>query len=172
MQSQRVFITRLILVIIGILTIFVSPFAYADPPEGYPFVKYDKGLNEAQKTNKKIFLYLGRLGCGFCDKTNKESFSNPDIKKKYTTHYVLVYVDAESGDRLRLPSGEQITEEQLAARLKTLVTPYFLFLEPDGTLIMKAPGFKTVGDLQIFDRYINGGDYKTMSLAQFIERAK
>jgi len=172
MESQRVFTVWSVTAFIGILTLFVSLSVYADPPKGYPFVRYDKGLQTAQEKGKKVFLYIGRYGCGFCDKTNKESFSNTDIKKRYTNHYILVYVDAESGRRLRLPSGEQITEQQLAARLKTLVTPYFLFLEPDGTLIMKAPGFKTAGDFQTFDRYIYEGHYKTMSLAQFLKSKK
>lgn len=172
MESQRVFIVWPVTALIGILTLIASLSVYADPPKDYSFVQYDKGLHAAQKEGKKIFLYIGRYGCGFCDKTNKESFSNPDIKKRYTNHYILVYVDAESGRRLRLPSGEQITEQQLAARLKTLVTPYYLFLESDGTLIMKAPGFKTVDDLRTFDRYISEGHYKTMSLAQFIKSKK
>jgi thioredoxin-related protein len=172
MERQSVFTVWPVTALIGILTLLVSQSVCAEPPKGYPFVRYDKGLQTAQEKGKKIFLYFGRYGCGFCDKTNKESFSNPDIKKRYINHYILVYVDAESGRRLHLPSGEQITEQQLGARLKTLVTPYFLFLEPDGTLIMKAPGFKTVEDLQTFDRYINEGHYKTMSLAQFVESKK
>jgi len=47
-----------------------------------------------------------------------------------------------------------------------------LFLEPDGTLIMKAPGFKTVEDLQTYDRYISQDHYKSMTLTQFIETKK
>jgi thioredoxin-related protein len=172
MDIRRVLNVWPVTAVIGMLTLLVSLSVYADAPEGYQFISYDKGLYAAQKSGKKIFMYLGRYGCGFCDKTNKESFSNPDIKKRYTNHYILVYVDAESGRRLRLPSGEQITEQQLGARLKTLVTPYFLFLEPDGTLIMKAPGFKTVEDLQTYDRYISQDHYKSMTLTQFIETKK
>jgi thioredoxin-related protein len=154
----------------SVITVFLlalSLEAVADPPEGYPFMAYDEGLSVAGESGKRVFLYFGRYGCGFCDKTNKESFSDKDVARRYKDHYVLVYADAESGRRLTLPSGETITEQQLGARLKTLVTPYFLFLEPDGSLIMKAPGFKTVKDLLAFDAYVDGGHYKSMSLAQF-----
>ncbi len=140
----------------------------ADPPPGYTFVRYDEGLRIAKRDGKRVFAYFGRHGCGFCDKTNKESFSDAELRKLYAEHYVLVYVDAESGRRLQLPSGETITEMELGAIMKTLVTPYFLFLEPDGKVIHKAPGFQTAQAFMEFDRYIHGGHYKQQTLAQFL----
>lgn len=141
---------------------------HADPPTGYPFVPYDEGLRQAQASGKKIFLYFGRYGCAWCDKTNKESFSDAGLKQLYSDNYVLVYVDAESGTRLTLPSGERITEMELGARLNVFATPVFLYLEPDGSSILKAPGFKTVQDFRDFDRFVRGGHYKKMKLLEFL----
>lgn len=142
--------------------------AWADPPPGYPFVSYDQGMVRAKEEAKPVFLYFGRYGCAWCDKTNKESFSNPEIRKRYTEHYVLVYVDAESGRRLKLPDGERITEAELGARFKAFATPLFVFLEPDGKEIVKIPGFKTVADFLDYDRYVNEGHYKSQTLLQFL----
>ena len=140
----------------------------ADPPKGYTFLRYDEGLRIAKRDGKRVFAYFGRYGCGYCDKTNKESFSDAEIRKLYTEHYVLVYVDAESGRRLQLPSGETITEMELGAMMKTLVTPYFLYLEPDGQVIYKAPCFQTIQSFLDYDRYVHGGHYKTQTLSQFL----
>lgn len=140
----------------------------ADPPAGYPFVAYDEGLKLAQRDNKPIFLYFGRYGCGWCEKTNKESFSDPRVKAAYGEHYVLVYVDAESGERLRLPSGERITEMELGARMNVFATPVFAWLEPDGSLIFKAPGYKSAQEFLQFDDYVNGGHYRTKELLEFL----
>ncbi len=142
--------------------------ARAEPPKGYPFVSYSEGLNLAQAQHKKIFLYFGRFGCGWCAKTNKETFSNKALRKLYTEHYVLVYVDAESGRRLTLPDGERITEMELGARLNVFATPVFAYLESDGTLIFKAPGYKTVKDFEDFDRYVYQGIYKHKTLTEFL----
>lgn len=144
--------------------------AHADAPEGYTFLRYDEGLRTAKREGKRVFLYLGRYGCGFCAKTNKESFSNAELRKLYSEHYVLVYVDAESGRRLQLPSGETITELELGARMNTMVTPYFLYLEADGRIIHKAPGFQTVQSFLEYDRYIHGGHYKQQTLVQFLAK--
>ena len=158
---------RLLLGMLLIAGCFAAP-AFADPPDHYPFVSYGDGLRLAKQQNKPIFLYFGRYGCGWCAKTNKESFSDPDIHRLYTQHYVLVYVDAESGKRLKLPSGERITEADLGARFNAFATPLFVFLDPQGKEIVKIPGFKTIQDFKDFDRYVHGGFYKTQTLLQFL----
>lgn len=151
-----------------ILLYLLPSILYADPPAGYGFVDFNKGVELASKSNKKIFVYLGRYGCGFCEKTNKETFSNRELKQRYMEKYVLVYVDAESGKRITLPNGESVTEQQYGARLKALVTPYFIFLEPDGTPIFKSPGFKTVSDFIQYDAYVSSNIYKKMTLKDFV----
>ena len=105
---------------------------------------------------------------GFCAKTNKESFSDAELKKRYIDNYVLVYVDAESGDRLTLPSGERITEAELGARLNVFATPIFMYLDQSGEVLFRAPGFKTVKDFVDFDRYIQEGHYETKSINEFL----
>ncbi|MFN3543960.1 MAG: thioredoxin family protein [Thiobacillus sp.] len=142
--------------------------AFADPPKGYNFVDFDTGLKAAKSSGKPIFMYFGRYGCAWCDHTNKTTFSDAGLKKLYSDHYVLVYVDAESGKRLTLPSGERITEAEIGARLQAFATPLFVYLTPQGDKIFQAPGFKTVKDFQDYDRYVRGGHYKQKTLLEFL----
>ena len=142
--------------------------ALADPPKGYNFVDFDAGLKAAKSSGKPIFMYFGRYGCAWCDHTNKQTFSDGGLKKLYSDHYVLVYVDAESGKRLTLPTGERITEAELGARLQAFATPLFVYLTPQGEKIFQAPGFKTVKDFQDYDRYVRGGHYKQKTLLEFL----
>ncbi|MDP1572798.1 MAG: thioredoxin family protein [Thiobacillus sp.] len=140
----------------------------ADPPPGYPFVDYDAGLKAARASGKPIFLYFGRYGCAWCDHTNKKTFSDAALKTLYAENYVLVYVDAESGKRLTLPSGERITEAELGVRLQAFATPLFVYLTPQGDKIVQIPGFKTVQDFRDYDRYVRGGHYKQKTLLEFL----
>lgn len=169
-STQRFTLTALIIC----LWVFISypDLVSADPPQGYPFLKYDEGLKKAQADHKKIFVYFGRFGCGFCDKTNKETFSDPALHDLFVKNYTLVYVDAESGKRINLPTGERITEMELGARLNVFATPVFVYLEPDGHMIFKAPGYKTVKDFQEIDRYIRESHYKTRSFSEFLAEQK
>ena len=144
-----------------------APSAQAEPPAGYEFLPYDEGLAKAQAEDKKIFAYFGRFGCGFCEKVNKESFSDASVKDSYSEHFVLVYVNSEGSRRMTLPTGERITEMQLGERMNTLGTPVFFFLEPDGTEIFKVYGYQTPEKLLLMDRYVSGSHYATTSFASF-----
>lgn len=142
--------------------------AFADPPKGYPFVGFDAGLQAAKSSGKPIFVYFGRYGCAWCDHTNKQTFSDDGLRQLYTQNYELVYVDAESGRRLTLPSGERITEAELGVRLKAFATPLFVYFTPQGERIVQIPGFKTVKDFRDYDRYVREGHYKTRTLLEFL----
>jgi len=148
------------------------PSAHAEPPAGYPFVNYDAGLARARAENRPIFLYFGRFGCAWCDKTNREAFSDRQLRERYTSNYVLVYVDAESGKRLTLPSGERITELELGARMKVLATPVFAFLQPDGKEIFKIPGIQSTADFVRYDRFVSEGHFRKESIRDFLSREK
>ena len=137
-----------------VLMLMYITSASADPPEGYPFLRFDQALEQARKSNKLVFVYFGRYGCAYCDKTNKEAFADPTVKDNYINHYVLTYVDAESGRRIRLPSGERITERELGTRYKAAVTPVFSFVAPDGTGLLRLIGLQTKAELLEADRKV------------------
>lgn len=146
--------------------------AWADPPEGYPFLGHDAGMRQAKAENKPILLYFGRYGCAWCDHVNRKTFSDPGLKQLFSENYVLIYVDAEGGKRIRLPNGERLTEGELGTRLGAFATPLFVFMTPEGQVIAKIPGFKTVDDFKDYDRYVRGGHYQTQTLMQFLGSKK
>jgi thioredoxin-related protein len=148
---------------------FFTFVSWAQPPAGYPFVSFDVGMEQAQKNHKNLFVYFGRFGCGYCEKVNRETFVDASLHKLYENNYVLVYVDAESGDRLTLPDGERLSGMELGARLNVFSTPVFIYMEPNGKMILRAPGYKTVKDFMDFDRYVQGGYYRSKSINEFLK---
>lgn len=166
MEFSRVLSRAGLSMLVSLLFLVALPAA-AEPPAGYSFYRYDEGIRQAAADNRLVFLYFGRYGCGFCDKTNKESFTDAAVKKAYTENYVLVYANSESMDRLILPSGERITEMQLGERMNTLGTPVFFFLKPDGREILKVYGFQKAKSLLEMDSYIQGGNYASVSFKDF-----
>jgi len=150
------------------LTLFMAASAQADPPTGYPFQGYDSGLAQAKAQDKPILLYFGRYGCAYCEYTNKKTFSDTGLNKLFSENYILIYVDAEGGKRIRLPTGERVTEAELGTRLGAFATPLFVFMAPDGHVVAKIPGYKTVQDFLDYDRFVRGKHYETQSLAQFL----
>jgi thioredoxin-related protein len=136
-----------------LMLVVVAP-ASANPPAGYPFLRFDEAMQQANADVKLVFVYFGRYGCAYCDKTNKEAFSDPTVRDKYIGNYILTYVDSESGRRLRLPSGERITERELGTRYNAAVTPVFSFMTPDGTRVLQLIGLQSKASLLEADRKI------------------
>ena len=151
----------------GFVSSLVATEVVADPPADYRFETYDRALERAGPSKKKVFVYFGREGCGFCEVTNKKAFSVPSVRDRYHGNYELVYVDAESGKRLTLPSGERITERDLGTRFKAFVTPVFVYLEPDGRQILKRVGIQTKEQLLAYDDFVQQGHYRQQSFEQY-----
>ena len=139
-----------------LLSVF-SLASSAEPPEGYPFLPFDQAMQQAQEKGMPLFVYFGRYGCGYCDKTNKEAFSDTKVRQHYTANYVLAYVDSESGKRLRLPSGERITERELGTRYNAFVTPVFSFITADGKVLERLVGVQRIVDLLEADNKVQLG---------------
>ncbi len=150
------------------LLLLLSVPVLADPPPDYPFIGHDAGMKQARESGKPILLYFGRYGCAWCDHVNRRTFSDPGLKQLLSENYVLIYVDAEGGKRIRMPGGERLTEGELGARLGAFATPLFVFMTPEGKVVAKIPGFKTVADFRDYDRYVRGGHYQKQSLLEFL----
>jgi thioredoxin-related protein len=142
----------------------------AEPPDRYPFVDYDTGQAAARNSGTPIFVYFGRFGCGYCEKTNREAFADARLRELYPRHFTLVYVDTEGGRRLTLPTGERISEREFGARMNVLVTPLFAYLEPDGREIFRIPGIQTAGDFLLYDRFVTEGRYRNQSIRDYLAR--
>ncbi|KAA3624775.1 MAG: DUF255 domain-containing protein [Proteobacteria bacterium] len=145
----------------------VSSVSFADPPDGWPFQRLDAALATARQENKPMFLYFGRHGCPTCERVNRETFTDSRVIDAYQEHYVLAYVDSESGRRLRLSNGERITEMELGVKLNVFGTPFFYITQPDGTPILRAPGYQSVDDFMLYHEFVTGGHYQRQSLAEF-----
>jgi len=153
-----------------LLLTFLSAPVLSDPPDGYAFVSYDEGLAQAKQNGRPVFLYFGRYGCGWCDKTNQEAFSDKPLQRLYSDRYVLVYVDSESGKRMTLSSGERITEREFGARMKVLATPMFVWLERDGREIFHIAGIQSSRDFLLYDRFVSEGHYRKENIRDFLSR--
>lgn len=134
-----------------LMTLFFILPAVAEPPQGYPFQSFDKAMQQARAESKPLFVYFGRYGCGYCEKTNKEAFSDQQVRDAYSQNYVLAYVDAESGKRLRLPSGERVTEREVGTRYNAFVTPVFTFMTAEGEVLLRLVGVQRIEDLREAD---------------------
>ena len=139
----------------------------AAPPEAYRFLSLTDAARQASSEGKPMFLYFGRYGCSTCRKMHAEVFSDAALTERMNAGFVLAYVDTESGNRIRLGSGEVITEMQYAARSRILGTPTFVFVSPEQRPLFKKAGFQSIAQMQQYATYILDDHYRSMPLAEF-----
>ena len=140
----------------------------AAPPEGYNFLPLTEASQQASAESKPMLLYFGRYGCTTCRKMHAEVFSDAAVSKKYSSEFVLAYVDTESGNRIRLANGETTTEMQFAARSRILGTPTFIYFSPEQKPLFKKAGFQSIEQMQRYGDFIAQGHYRTMSLQDYL----
>lgn len=144
--------------------------ALSDPPVGYQFVSFDEARTRAGNSGKPVFVYFGREGCGYCELTNVKGFARPEVRKRFHEHFEMTYLDAEGGKRITLPGGERLTEAEYGTRLRTFVTPVFVFLTPDGVEALRRVGFQSAEDLLNAARYVHEKLYMIMSYDVFMKQ--
>ena len=152
-----------------LLTFFVQA-GFAAPPEEYRFLTLNEAAEQAGVTGKPMLLYFGRYGCTTCRKMHAEVFTDADVLERYNGDFVLAYVDTESGNRIRLASGERITEMQYATRNRILGTPTFVFFSPQQKPLFKKAGFQSIEQMKQYADFIVEGHFEQMSLNDFLAR--
>jgi len=161
--------TRALIMALGLL---VAASSAAEPPKHYPFVSYNVGLKAQKAGGKPMMIYFGRPGCGYCERTNVEGFGHDDLRKRYSDHFVLSYVDTESGARVTLPNGERVTEAELANRYRVKLTPTFVYLDPAGREVARLFGVQQKKDLAALDHYMANSVYKSKPFRQYLSEQK
>ena len=153
---------------LALLACLLAGSALAGPPETYRFLPLTEAAQQAGATGKPMLLYFGRYGCSTCRKMHAEVFTDPELENQLNEHFILAYVDTESGNRIRLGTGETTTEMQFAARNRILGTPTFVFFSPQQKPLFKKAGFQSITQMQAYGEYILQNHYQTTSLDAFL----
>src|SRR5689334_24591280 len=56
----------------------------------------DQAFADAKKDNRFVILYLEAVWCHWCHVMDKETYSNPEVNKLISEHYVPVRIDQDA----------------------------------------------------------------------------
>lgn len=126
---------------------------------------YDKGLKEAQQSGKPIFVQFFATWCGYCRKMDQETFTNAAVQKELAA-FVPIRVTESSEQQVQY-QGKAVTEKELTVLHGVQGFPTLLFMEPDGQIIGKIPGYLGPQDFQSVLKFISSRAYKKMDYEKF-----
>lgn len=130
---------------------------------------YDTGLKMAKSSGKPVFVQFFATWCGYCRKMDQETFTDTAVQAELDK-FVTVRV-TESSENKVTHQGQQITERELTAAHGVQGFPTLVFMEPDGKVIGKIPGYLGPDEFKGMLKFIETGSYRKMDYEAFRKKS-
>jgi thioredoxin-related protein len=112
--------------------------AGAEPGMWLPFTE---GMELAAKQKKHVVIDFYTTWCVWCKRMDRQTFSDPEVKKFLAENFVTIRVDAEDTTQRITYQGKEHTPATLARRFGIRNYPTLVYLDREGELIRAVSGF-------------------------------
>jgi len=136
--------------------------------KGIKWYAFDKGIAQAKRDRKFTFVKFYADWCGYCNKMQRETLSDSNVQALLRKSFVSVLIDGESGKILEA-DGQRISERELAQAFGVRGFPLLAFMDPDGDIITKIPGYVDADEFRRMLSYIATSSYKETEYTDFKE---
>jgi thioredoxin-related protein len=147
--------------IISIITFIfiISAYSLAGNKVELKWHKYNEGIAEAKKSNKKILLDVYTDWCKWCKKLDVEVYENDKVAAYLKKYYVLIKVNGEGSEKLKFKDNE-ISETQFTGAMGVTGYPTMFFLDSKGDQIDKLASFVTADKFLPIIKFFGEDHYK------------
>jgi thioredoxin-related protein len=165
-MKRESFTILLLLLFFGLA--FSAPIPFLKPS----FLNLKEDLEESTKAGKYLFIMFHQEGCPFCDKMRRVTFQDSQVQGYYTKHFNMVEIDIKGGLEVVDFDGKKTTERQFALKHGVRLTPVFMFLDKNGNVIAKVPGYIEPREFLLIGRWVVEEHYKRVNLVNFLRENK
>lgn len=123
---------------------------------GGPWRTWDAGLREAGSADRPVLVNVYTDWCGWCKRMEREVYSRRDVQDYLARKFVIVKLNAESGEAARY-QGKPYTGRTLAAHFGVTGFPTTIFLTSKGDHLGNVPGYTPPDRFLLLLRYIGDG---------------
>ncbi len=136
-----------------------------DAPEWLPM---GEAIERAQAEDKLIVVHGYAAWCGWCAKMDQEVYTDDAVQAYLADHFTATRLDLEDDTPVQFFDAE-VTYMQLGQAMGITGTPTTVFVDTDGSLITKLPGFTNADTYLLALRYVREKAYETMAFDAFLE---
>ncbi len=136
------------------------------------FFDIPSDIEESRKENKYFFIMFQQEGCPFCEKMRRVTFQNKKVKEFFTKNFYMIEINIKGSVPVIDVDGKEYTEKEFSLKYGARSTPFFVFYDKEGKVILKLPGYYGPEDFLLIGRYIVEEHYKKESLPAFLKRIK
>ncbi|MEZ5534602.1 MAG: thioredoxin fold domain-containing protein [Thiolinea sp.] len=120
----------------------VNP-GYEEKPDWFKesFLDIREDVSEATEADKRVILYFYQDGCPYCAKLLRDNFGDQAIADKTQQNFDVIAINMWGDRSVTDFGGGETTEKDFAADLKVQYTPTMLFLNEEGTVVLRLNGY-------------------------------
>jgi len=115
----------------------------------------------AAEENKMLVVMFQQTGCPYCAKMRARVFPDPKVIAYYSKRFVMFHSNIRGDLPVVGPDGKEMTEKQLARKLRVRATPVFIFYDKKGQQALRVTGFMDAERFIKAGQYVADGVYKT-----------
>ncbi len=131
-----------------------------------------KDLANAKKSNKNLVLLWEQIGCIYCAKMHANVFTRPDIVELITDNFHVVQMDMRGKRKFVGLDGREATESQIANAMIVNATPTTMFLDHEGDITFRAPGYVKPKFFKAIYQYVIEKAYEDQTIFEWLKTHK
>jgi thioredoxin-related protein len=151
-MSRKLIIGSFIAAFIAVFAYFsfsqIQPMEIENEPE---WMLLQDAMSHATQDDRLVMVDIFEVGCQWCRKMSREVYPAPTIRAILDRDFHPVKVNGNSENKI-IYQGEEITEQEFAARMGVTAYPFTVVLDADGNVIERRRGYMDVQGLSRFLR--------------------
>jgi thioredoxin-related protein len=161
-----------LLVVLSLLCLSAPSFAQTNagqiPDDAPGWRSMNDAITAAQATDRLLVLHAYTVWCGWCARMDRETYTDDAVQAYMAEHYEATRLDLESEEVVSF-FDRTLAMAALGDALQVSGTPTTVFVDSDGSLITKMPGFQDAETFLFALRYVKEEAYVQVSFSEYIE---
>ena len=129
-------------------------------------------IQRAEMQGTPILLDIYAPWCPYCERMQETVYADPEVRSYLDRRFTYARLNRDTTAGTHQFDGRTFSTQQLARAFGARGVPTTVFLEADGTPIVRQPGFIKRDDFFQMIRYIGSGAYKEKSFKAFRQASK
>ncbi len=134
------------------------------------FLDIREDVDEATESGKHVMLFFDLNDCPYCERMLAESFGADPFMSFIREHFDVIAINVQGDREVAFNEEVGVSEKALAELLNVRGTPAILFLDRHNKPVVRVDGYRAPARLQQVLSYVSSKSYRTMSLANYVER--
>lgn len=128
---------------------------------------FDEAVATASNTGKLMLIDIYAPWCGWCRKMQEEVYTDAALVAYVQDNFAYGRLNIDDPETLHSFQGYTLSSQELGYSLGAEGTPTTVFLQSDGTYIVKCVGYWAKDDFRKALHYVGTGAWENLSFQEF-----